>query len=52
MDFFEELPGVEVSFDDIPQQMGENGIDKEAFYEMDSDFHLFDPNFIKLLDDT
>jgi iron complex transport system substrate-binding protein len=52
MDFFEALPDVEVSFEDVSQLMGESGIDKEAFYEMDSDVHLFDPNFIKLLDDN
>jgi iron complex transport system substrate-binding protein len=31
--------------------MGESGIDKEVFYEMDADVHLLDPNFIGLLDD-
>jgi iron complex transport system substrate-binding protein len=49
--FYEHLPGVEVSFDGIPQLMGENGIDKEIFYELDADVHLFDPNFISLLAD-
>ncbi|GCF15132.1 hypothetical protein Harman_30670 [Haloarcula mannanilytica] len=50
--FFDAIPDVDVSFDDIPQLMGEGGIDKEAFYEMDSDVHLFDPNFVQVLDDT
>ncbi|SNZ15968.1 iron complex transport system substrate-binding protein [Natronoarchaeum philippinense] len=50
--FYDYLPDFDMSFDDIPQLMGENGIDKELFYEMDSDVHLFDPNFIQLLDDT
>jgi iron complex transport system substrate-binding protein len=49
---YEALPGVELSFDDIPQLMGEGGIDEEAFYEMDCDVHLFDPNFAQLLDDS
>jgi iron complex transport system substrate-binding protein len=52
MEFFDALPDVEVSFEDIPQLMSESGIDKESFYEMDCDVHLFDPNFIKLLDDN
>jgi iron complex transport system substrate-binding protein len=50
--FFEHLPGVDVSFDDVTQLMGESGIDKETFYEVDADVHLMDPNFISLLDDT
>jgi iron complex transport system substrate-binding protein len=49
--FYDAL-GVEVTFDGVPQLMGERGIDKEAFYAMDADVHLFDPNFIQLLDDT
>ena len=52
MAFFDAIPDVEVSFDDIPQLMGEGGIDREAFYEMDCDLHLFDPNFVQVLDDT
>jgi iron complex transport system substrate-binding protein len=50
--FFEYLPDVEVSFEGVPQLMGEGGIDKESFYELDSDVHLMDPNFISILDDT
>lgn len=52
LSLYDTLPGVDVSFDDRTQLMGENGIDKEIFYELDSDVHLFDPNFISLLDDT
>jgi len=52
MEFFDAIPDVDVTFDDIPQLMGDGGIDKEAFYEMDSDVHLFDPNFVQVLDDT
>ena len=47
--FYDDLPGVDVSFDDVPQLMGDSGMDKEAFYELDADVHLFDPNFIQLL---
>jgi len=50
--FFEHLPGVDVSFDGVTQLMGDGGIDKESFYELDADVHLMDPNFISLLDDT
>jgi iron complex transport system substrate-binding protein len=49
--FYDHLPDVDVSFDDVPQLMGENGLDKEVFYELDSDVHLMDPNFISLLAD-
>ena len=52
MAFFDAIPDMDVTFDDIPQLMGEGGIDKEAFYEMGSDVHLFDPNFVQVLDDT
>jgi iron complex transport system substrate-binding protein len=51
LSFYDHLPAVDVSFDDVPQLMGENGMDKEVFYEMDCDVHLMDPNFIGLLDD-
>ena len=50
--FFDHLPGVDVSFDGVTQFMGDGGIDKESFYEVDADVHLMDPNFISLLDDT
>ncbi|MDS0476735.1 ABC transporter substrate-binding protein [Natrinema sp. 1APR25-10V2] len=50
--FFDHLPGVDVSFDDVPQLMGEGSIPKESFYELNCDVHLMDPNFISLLDDN
>jgi iron complex transport system substrate-binding protein len=50
--FFEALPGVDVDFAEVPQLMGEGGIDKEAFYELGADVHLFDPNFVQILDDA
>ncbi|TKX84816.1 ABC transporter substrate-binding protein [Halorubrum sp. SS5] len=50
--FFDHLPDVDVSFDGVAQLMGDGGIDKESFYELDADVHLMDPNFISLLDDT
>ncbi|WP_435066768.1 ABC transporter substrate-binding protein [Haloplanus sp. C73] len=48
--FYDHL-GVDVSFDGVPQLMGESGLDKEAFYEMACDVHLMDPSFIGLLAD-
>ena len=45
------LPDVEVDFEGITHLMGESGIDKELFYELGSDVHLFDPNFVQVLDD-
>lgn len=50
--FYETLPGVDVDVDGVDQLMGESGIDKERFYELNCDVHLFDPNFIQILDDT
>ena len=50
--FYDYLPGVDVSLDGVAQIMGENGIDKEVFYEYDCDVHLFDPNFVARLDDS
>ncbi|NHN61066.1 MULTISPECIES: ABC transporter substrate-binding protein [Halorussus] len=52
LQFYDYLPGVEVSFDDVTQLFGEGSLDKEAFYAMDSDVHLMDPNFIQRLDDN
>ncbi|MFC6826578.1 ABC transporter substrate-binding protein [Halopelagius fulvigenes] len=51
LSFYDYLPGVDVSFDDVPQMMGEGGLDKEVFYELDCDVHLMDPNFIRRLAD-
>ncbi|KOX92555.1 ferrichrome-binding protein [Haloarcula rubripromontorii] len=52
MAFFDAIPNVDVTFDDIPQLMREGSLGKEAFYEIDADVHLFDPNFVRVLDDT
>ncbi|QPV63827.1 ABC transporter substrate-binding protein [Halosimplex litoreum] len=50
--FFEYLPGVDVSFADVEQIWADGAIGKETFYELDCDVHLMDPNFIQLLDDS
>jgi iron complex transport system substrate-binding protein len=52
LEFYNSLPGVDVSFDDVPQLMSESGFDKESLYELGSDVHLMDPHFIELLADN
>jgi iron complex transport system substrate-binding protein len=52
LEFYDYLPGVDVSFDGVQQLFGKDQIDKEIFYELNSDVHLMDPNFISLLDDA
>lgn len=52
IEFYDYLPGVDVDFGDVQQLHAEDSIDKEAFYEIDADVHLFDPNFIARLDDS
>lgn len=50
--FYETVPNVDIDLDGVEQLMGDSGLDKEAFYELDCDVHLFDPNFIARLDDS
>jgi iron complex transport system substrate-binding protein len=42
---YEELPGVSVDTSSITA-LYSDGVDKEAFYELDADVHVFDPNFL------
>ncbi|GCF15892.1 hypothetical protein Harman_38270 [Haloarcula mannanilytica] len=50
--FYDQLPGVEVSFEDVEKiEMGD-GIDREVFYELNSDVHLMDPNMLSWIDDN
>ncbi|WP_459190671.1 ABC transporter substrate-binding protein [Halosimplex sp. J119] len=42
---YDDVPGLSVSKDDITQ-LYDAGIDKELFYEIDADVHVFDPNFL------
>ncbi|WP_435197502.1 ABC transporter substrate-binding protein [Natronomonas sp. EA1] len=41
--YYDELPGVSVDKDSITDLIGESGIDKEIFYELDADLHMIDP---------
>jgi iron complex transport system substrate-binding protein len=52
MQFFEYLPGVDISLDGVEQVWADGGIPKETFYEVDADVHVMDPNFIFQLDDS
>ncbi|MBV0903557.1 ABC transporter substrate-binding protein [Haloarcula salina] len=42
---YDDLPGVSVDKDEI-LQLYDAGIDKELFYELDVDLHVFDPHFL------
>ncbi|WP_058366607.1 ABC transporter substrate-binding protein [Haloparvum sedimenti] len=42
---YEELPGVSVDEESLVE-LWQNGTDKEAFYELDADVHVIDPNFM------
>ncbi|ELZ37926.1 ferrichrome-binding protein [Halorubrum saccharovorum DSM 1137] len=48
VEFYEQLPGVDVSFDDVAAI---EGLDKETLYELDCDLHLLDPNWLGVLVD-
>ncbi|SFR91078.1 iron complex transport system substrate-binding protein [Halomicrobium zhouii] len=50
--FYDVLPGVDVSFDDVRQLYNASSFDKEVFYEIDADVHLLDPNFVGLKHET
>jgi iron complex transport system substrate-binding protein len=49
--FYDALPNVDVSFEDISPVSGGEEFDKEIFYELDADIHLFDPNWLGVLVD-
>jgi iron complex transport system substrate-binding protein len=43
---YDELDGVSVDAGSITKLNGDNGIDKEVFYELDGDLHLIDPRWL------
>ncbi|NLV07998.1 ABC transporter substrate-binding protein [Haloarcula rubripromontorii] len=49
--FYDALPDVDVSFEDVAPISGGGQFDKEIFYELDADVHLFDPNWLGVLAD-
>lgn len=50
--FYERLDGVSFDYADLTQLKSESGftIDRELFYELDSDLHLMDPALLSTLD--
>ncbi|WP_066415563.1 ABC transporter substrate-binding protein [Halorubrum aethiopicum] len=47
-EFYDQLPGVDVSFDDVAAI---EGLDKETLYQVDCDLHLLDPNWLGVIAD-
>lgn len=44
--YYDEIDGVSVDEEGIEDILGESGIDKEIFYELDADLHLIDPEWL------
>jgi len=44
--YYDELDGVSVNKNEIVEIVGDSGIDKEIYYEMDNDVHLTDPQWL------
>ncbi|WP_434530097.1 ABC transporter substrate-binding protein (plasmid) [Haloarcula sp. NS06] len=51
LQFYDALPDIDITLDGV-QQIWSDGISLEAFYEIDADVHLMDPNFLQRLDDS
>ena len=49
--FYDALPDVDVSFEDVEPIATDGEFDKEVFYELDCDVHLTDPNWLGVLND-
>ncbi|WP_415380338.1 ABC transporter substrate-binding protein [Halosimplex sp. TS25] len=44
--YYDDIPGVSVDKSDMVSLYQDGGVDKEIFYELDADVHVFDPNFL------
>lgn len=44
--YYDEIDGVSIDESGLMDILGENGIDKEVFYELDADLHLIDPEWL------
>ena len=44
--YYDEIPDVSVDGEAIRRLWGDDGVDKEQFYEIDADVHVVDPNFL------
>ncbi|MEF8807194.1 ABC transporter substrate-binding protein [Natronomonas sp.] len=45
-DHYEELDGVDINKESLTELVTDSGIDKEVFYELNSDLHLIDPKWL------
>ena len=45
--YYEDLDGVSLDISNLTTLLGDSGIDKELFYEVDADVHLTDPNWLR-----
>jgi len=50
-EFYDALPSVDISFQDVAPIAGDGEFDKEVFFELDCDVHLIDPNWLGVLAD-
>jgi iron complex transport system substrate-binding protein len=46
VDHYDELDGVSIDKSSLTELVGESGIDKELFYDLDSDLHMIDPKWL------
>jgi iron complex transport system substrate-binding protein len=46
VDHYDELDGVSIDKSTLTELIGDAGIDKELFYELESDLHLIDPQWL------
>ncbi|MCH7659032.1 MAG: ABC transporter substrate-binding protein [Euryarchaeota archaeon] len=44
--YYDEIEGLSVDKEGIEDILGESGIDREIFYELDADLHLIDPEWL------
>lgn len=45
-DYYEELDGVSIDKEGLTELIGDGGIDKEIYYELDNDVHVTDPQWL------
>lgn len=45
-EYYDELDGVSIDMEGVRDVLGESGIDREVFYELDADLHLIDPEWL------
>ncbi|WP_276259786.1 ABC transporter substrate-binding protein [Haloglomus litoreum] len=46
VDHYDELDGVSIDKSSLTELVGESGIDKELLYDLDSDLHMIDPEWL------